>query len=209
MAEPEDYDDALDFVIKYYYEDEPMNNSYIGGSSPADDDVEFSVSFLLQGMAVKAVDRDSENRLVGISIANPVYSGYVEDLLKAAEQAKTQKWRDSLKLLAHLQQSVNVLQRFSVDKCYDVEIVAVHPDYRGRSIGAKLFQGQFNRAKQLGYSLVSADCSSFYSAQIAERVGMERIGRLAYSDYRDTNGVQLFQPKEPHLEIQTFVKLLH
>ncbi|XP_058834864.1 arylalkylamine N-acetyltransferase-like 2 [Topomyia yanbarensis] len=208
VANPDDYNSVLEFVLKFYYHDEPMNNSYIYDSSPAEDDVEFSVSFLLQGMAVKAVDRHQANRLVGVSIANPTYPGYVEDLLQAADQARTQKWRDSLKLLAHLQQSVNILKRFNVPKCYDIEIVAVHPDYRGHAIGTKLFEEQFKRAKSLGYPLASADCSSFFSARIAERVGMKCIGRLAYSDYRDGNGVQLFRPSEPHREIQTFVIVL-
>ncbi|XP_062550201.1 arylalkylamine N-acetyltransferase 1-like [Armigeres subalbatus] len=209
VAEPTDYDSVLAFVIEHYYKDEPMNSSYIYDSSPAVDDVEFSVSFLLQGMAVKAVDPSCENQLVGVSIANPINQEYVNDLLEAAKQAKTEKWRDSLKLLAHLQQTVNVLQRFNVPKCYDIEIVAVHPDYRGQSIGSRLFEEQFARAKQLGYAVASADCSSYYSARIAEKVGMECVARLPYSDYRDERGVQLFQPKAPHVEIQTFVKLLH
>lgn len=208
VAQPEDYDSVVDFVVEHYYKDEPMSNSYIYDSSPAHDDVEFSVSFLFQGMAVKAVDMDCGNRLVGVSIANPVYPGYVQDLLDAAEQAKTQKWRDSLKLLARLQQSVNVLQRCNVSKCYDIEIVAVHPEYRGRSIGSRLFEEQFKRGRQLGYPVASADCSSYYSARIAERVGMECVGRLAFSHYKDDHGVQLFQPKAPHVEIQTFVKVL-
>lgn len=209
VAKSEDYESVLSFVVEHYYKDEPMSNSYIYDSSPADDDVEFSVSFLFQGMAIKAVDRDCDNRLIGVSIANPIYPGYVEDLLKSAEQAKTQKWRDSLKLLAHLQQSTDVLQRYNVSKCYDIEIVAVHPEYRGQSIGSRLFEEQFKRAKQLGYPIASADCSSYYSARIAEKVGMKCVGRLAFANYRDDRGVQLFQPRAPHEEIQTFVKLLN
>ncbi|XP_058464564.1 arylalkylamine N-acetyltransferase-like 2 [Malaya genurostris] len=208
VANPDDYDSVLEFVLKFYYHDEPMNNSYIYDSNPAEDDVEFSVSFVLQGMAVVAEDCHQGKTLVGVSIANPTYPGYVQDLLNAAEQARTRKWRDSLKLLAHLQRSVNILERFNAQKCYDIEIVAVDPDYRGQSIGAKLFEEQFKRAKSLGYPLASADCSSFYSARIAERVGMKCIGKLAYSDYRDEDGVQLFQPSAPHREIQTFVIVL-
>ncbi|XP_055527222.1 arylalkylamine N-acetyltransferase-like 2 [Wyeomyia smithii] len=208
VTHSDDYNSVLEFVLNHYYRDEPMNNSYIYGSNPAEDDVEFSVSFMFKGMAIKAVDRSRGNHLIGISIANPIYPGYVDDLLQAAKLAKTRKWSDSLKLLARLQQSVNVLERFNVPKCYDIEIVAVDPEYRGHSIGAKLFERQFERGRDLGYPLASADCSSYYSARIAERVGMTCVGRLAYVDYRDEHGVQLFQPSAPHLEIQTFAKRL-
>ncbi|XP_053686526.1 arylalkylamine N-acetyltransferase-like 2 [Sabethes cyaneus] len=208
VAHPDDYNSVLEFVLNHYYRDEPMNSSYIYDRNPAEDDVEFSVSFMFQGMAIKAVDRSKGNHLIGISIANPIYPGYVDDLLEAAERAKTRKWKDSLKLLAHLQQSVNILDRFKVAKCYDIEILAVDPEYRGHSIGATLFERQFERGRHLGFPLASADCSSYYSARIAERVGMTCVGKLAYADYRDEHGVQLFQPCAPHLEIQTFAKKL-
>ncbi|XP_055620551.1 arylalkylamine N-acetyltransferase-like 2 [Toxorhynchites rutilus septentrionalis] len=207
VAKPEDYIPVLQFVRKFYYEHEPMSTSYIHDGSPDEDDIEFSMSFLLQGMAVIANDR-LEDRLVGVSIANSIYPGYTEELLLAAEKSRTRKWRDSLKLLAHLQQANNILKQFNVCSCYDIEILAVHPDYRGRRIGARLFEEQFERARILGYSLASADCTSFYSAQTAFQVGMECIGRLAYSNYKNEQGVQLFKPEPPHLEIQSFVKKL-
>lgn len=65
----------------------------------------------------------------------------------------------------------------------------------------------FNRdlAKEQGCYLIRADCTSFISAKLCERLGYESIYSLKYEDYKK-NGVAVFKPEHPHTEVKVYVK---
>lgn len=108
-----------------------------------------------------------------------------------------------------MQDGADVLGKFGIDVAYEVQLVAVHPDYRGRSIGKKLVERQILKAKECGFRGVYVDCSNVFTARIMEGLGFECIHEIAFADYRTTEGLTIFQPEdEVHTMMRSFFKMI-
>ncbi|XP_055531618.1 arylalkylamine N-acetyltransferase 1-like [Wyeomyia smithii] len=191
-ARPEESEAIRKFVLDYFYAYEPTNLAYIYGKEPAAEDVEFSIKFLNHGLGVAAVNR--QGTIVGISLG---YIGAVDDaaaMRDAANRSKDEKFCDIMRFLSVVQDGADIKGKFGVTKIYEIQMLAVHPDYRGRAIGSALTKKQIEIAKERGFEAVYADCSSVYSAKIMERLGFECVHEIAFADYRNHRSVQIFKP---------------
>lgn len=207
VAKPkQDTENVREFIRKFYYPEEPISI----GNEPKQhsiEDEEYSLSLLNYNTTIVAVNSIT-NEIVGIILSGPLNSNDPIDTIKASEQMKDKKWSEILKLLGTLALTANVCERFNVNKSLHMQVLAVNPKMRGQSIGLKLFIECMENGKQMGYKLASADCTSVYSIKLAEKLNMEEIQTLKYSDYLDNNGKQIFNPPLPHLCIKTFIKKL-
>lgn len=165
------------------------------------------MSVIPYGATIIAID-PTQDKIVGAVLAGPIKPEEAEDMIEESKHCKTKKWSEILRLLAHLEERANIYERYNVTKALHIHVLGVDGQTRGKSIGIKLMKKCFEVGKSLGYPLVSVDCTSVYSIKIAEKLEMECIGKLAYSDYKDCNGLQLFQPPLPHVNIKTFAKIL-
>ncbi|XP_065088079.1 arylalkylamine N-acetyltransferase-like 2 [Ochlerotatus camptorhynchus] len=199
---PDGIPDAREFILQYFYPFEPMNRAYINGKEPAQEDVEFTVAYLKQGLGIRAVD--GSGRIIGLSLE---YIGEESDVHAMLDEAKEQKWADVLQFLAYVQQEANVPEKYEAP--YEIQMVAVHPDYQGRSIARELVKRQIELAKRRGFVAVYVDCSSVFTAKIMKKLGFECIHKIALADYRNKEGLQIFQPdNEIHTEMQSFFKTI-
>lgn len=209
IAKECDRDNVLDFLRIHYYPQEPIT---IGNLPKHQDsaDEEFSVSVISHGASVIAVDLMKNDRIVGVILAGPIEPAEADLMLEEAKQCENdnKKWSEILLLLAYLEKNANIYERYNIKKALHIHVLGVDSQYRGKSIGAHLMQKCFDVGKQLGYPLVSVDCTSIFSIRIAEKIQMECIQTLPYKDYTDKNGRQLFNPPSPHTQIKTFAKLL-
>ena len=207
VASLSDYEGVLQFLRKHYYAHEPITVGYIHKKEPTKDDEDFSMSFLADGTVIKSIDENTGN-IIGVSISGPIKPGDPEQMVEEAKTTETKKWADILKLLAYLEKTANVCERYNVEKCLHIHIIAVDTTYRGQAIGFNLTKEQLKLAQKLGYKLVSVDCTNVYTAKICEKLGMELVNAVVLSDYRDEHGIQLFRPPEPHHTTKTFISKL-
>lgn len=198
---------VLDFIRKHYYPDEPLT---IGSEPkvPSRQDEEFSISIISHGMSIVAIDSQRNNEIVGVALAGSIGPSEADDIIIEAERCSDKKWQTILYLLARLERTANLYERYNVDKALHIHVMGVDQRIRGKSIGIKLIRKCMENGVALGYPLISLDCTSIYSIKIAEKLQMDCVGKLAYADYKDANGKQLFRPPPPHKHIKTFAKLL-
>lgn len=210
IAKPSDRNNLLDFLRVHYYPEEPITN----GNEPKEQDKldeEFSLSVIEDGASIIAVDPAKNDKVIGAILAGPIEPHEVEHLQhesKRCAENNSMKWSQILQLLAHLAECANVFERFNVDKSLHIHVMSVDAAYRGKSIGKNLMEKCIEAGKSLGYPLISTDCTNVFSIKIAEKLGMECVNTLAFSDYKDENGQQLFKPPLPNTHIKTFIKVL-
>lgn len=209
VAVESDRDNVLEFIRKYYYPEEPIT---IGNAPKMQDsaDEEFSVSVIPYGASIIAVDTLNCNRMVGIILAGPIEPGEAVHMVEESKrcESESKKWSEILLLLAHLEENANIYERYNIERALHIHVLGVDCEYRGKSIGVNLMQKCFDAGKSLGYPLVTVDCTSKFSIRIAEKLQMENIYTLAFNDYKDNNGREVFKPPLPHTHIKTFTKIL-
>lgn len=197
---------VLDFLRVHYYLEEPLTT----GSEPQQQDKEdedFNMSNIDQGTCLMAVEKDatsSQEKIVGALMAGPKGPDEAEHLFKEAANLGPTKWGHILQFLACVERDANICQRFNVQKVLHVHVLGVNGKMRGQNIGRRLVEKVLNLAKCLDYEIVAADCTSFYSARLFERMGFECINVKYYKDYINEYGKQVFKPKMPHECVKTF-----
>lgn len=209
IAVESDRDDVLEFIRKHYYPEEPIT---IGNApkTPDSADENFSVSVIPFGASIIAVDPLENNKIVGAILAGPIERGEADLMVDESKRCEidNKKWSEILLLLAHLEKNANIYDRYNIKKALHIHVLGVDGNYRGKSIGVNLMQKCFDAGKSLGYPLVTVDCTSVFSIRIAEKLQMENIYTLAFNEYKNKNGQQVFAPPLPHTHIKTFTKLL-
>lgn len=210
VATENDSEAILDFLRTHYYPEEPITN----GNEPKRQDIadeEFTLSVIIDNASIVAVDSLNNGKIIGALMAGLIETDevhHIMDMAAESESNNNRKWSEILLLLGHLAQCSNIFQRYNVNRSLHVHVMSVDTAYRGKSIGTNLMQMCFDVGKSLGYPIVSADCTNIFSIKIAEKLGMDCVNVMAFSDYKDINGKQLFNPPHPHTHIKSFVKVL-
>lgn len=208
LSSKADTDNILEFLRIHYYPKEPLT---IGNSPPScqsSDDEKFSASLILHGATIIAIDKT--NKIVGCLLTEPRDSNISINQLKEANQIQNidRKWSEIVYLMAYLGEQSKLYTRFNIKKTLYVDAIGVDCRMRGKSIGCEMMIKCFEVARSLNFPMVNIDCTSLYSIKMAEKLQMECVTNLAYCDYKDFSGRQVFQPPWPHTHIKTFVKLL-
>lgn len=203
VANESEHDTVLEFLRQHFFTEEPINNAY-----PIRDDSkeeEFILSLLPAGNIVFAIDEQSK-RIAGLACFGKITRNYPQESWDESETTTNKKWRDILKFMSHIESKSNVCERFGVAESLHLHGVTVDKAYRGQAIGRKLFEECFRIAKNRNYRLVSAECSSIFSARTAESAGMEHVSTVTYDEYHEKVGDKIFVPIPPHTEIKSYVK---
>lgn len=206
LIKPEDSQRVLDFLRAHYYPEEPLNVS-IEPKRQEDADEEYTMSMVKYGMSLMAVEpisQNSKDRIVGALIVGPKDANEANNLFKAANRAVTRKWYHMTQLLACVERDANVYERYKVQRVLHNHAISVDSTMRGKNIGSRLITEMIKVAKDARFEAVTADCTSFYSAKLYERLGFECINTIYYSHYKDTNKQQVFRPEPPHTCIKTY-----
>jgi N-acetylglutamate synthase-like GNAT family acetyltransferase len=203
VAKDDDCDAILTFIREHYYKEEPITISHPEAGHTVDDEA-FCMTHVVHDTVLVAIDGESA-ALVGVLIAGPIVPGDADEMLRNAEKS-SKKWSDIQKLLAYIETKADVLGKFNLERALHCHVLTVHQAYRGNRIGQRLFEQCFANAQKLNYKLMSVDCTSIFTNQIAERCGMNCISTVTYDEYNEFIGEKLFQPREPNFEIKTFVR---
>uniref|UniRef100_A0A1B0B1E3 aralkylamine N-acetyltransferase n=1 Tax=Glossina palpalis gambiensis TaxID=67801 RepID=A0A1B0B1E3_9MUSC len=206
LIKPEESERVLEFLRIHYYPEEPLNAS-IEPKRQEDADEEYTMSMVKHGMSLMAIEPISQNlkdRIVGALIVGPKDANEADNLFKAANRATTRKWLHMTQLLGCVERDANVCERYKVQRVLHNHALGVDNKMRGKNIGSRLITEMIKVAKDAKFEAITADCTSFYSAKLYERLGFECINTIYYSDYKDTNKLQVFRPEPPHTCIKTY-----
>lgn len=86
----------------------------------------------------------------------------------------------------------------------DQKILALNYAYRGHFIVHRLVDRMIQFAMDKKVDAVCELCTSAYSAQICENLGLEKVLVLPYSEYV-VDGENPIVPEPPHTAVQLFV----
>lgn len=195
----EDGDRLMEFLLEHYYPEEPLTAG-CAPPEPDENDKKFLLSNLPYANCLLMLHND---RIVAAAVAGPKDAGEVDVLFEQAAKLAGTKWGRILGILAIAERDANVFKRYGVDKALHLHALSVDSQMRGRALGERLVNALAALGKELGYPLLTADCSSFYSSRLLQRLGFDVVNRIPYTDYVDDAGEQIMRPPEPHLALET------
>ncbi|KAH8416594.1 hypothetical protein KR222_010615 [Zaprionus bogoriensis] len=200
VATVDDSAELMKFLRVHYYRDEPLT----AGCEPREPDaadVDFLLSNFPAGTCLMALH---QGRIVGGAVAGPKTPAVHDEFVEAIAQNTGTKWGYILGILQICERQADAFNRYGVDKILHLHALGVDTALRGRRIGERLVLALIARGRELGYPLLTADCTSLYSARLISRLGFELTSTLPFTDYVDAAGQQLIRPPAPHERIQTF-----
>lgn len=199
IVEPHEYEQVVQFIIDYFYRDEPLCSTE-PKVVPGETDRADIMQCLKGGTSILAVQvkENGEEELVGVNIGVPKDPSCVEKYYKAAEKEGNTKYGQIMKLLAIGTEKADLFNRYGVDKLFYSFMSCVKPTLRGKNLGTRLKVELMALGKRLGYKLVTVDCTSFYSARLCKRMGWDVVNFMPYKDYVDENNQPIFNPPAPH-----------
>lgn len=206
LAGESDENVVEDFKNSHFMKSNPLSDAYAGKANefPSSD---FDFFDNTREEVLMAID-ESKNNLVGILAAEPIDPSASENMKKFLQKIGDCMDADILNFINYAEMKADIFQRLNIIESFHIQIVSVHPEHRGQGIAKKLFEACFDLAKSKNFKFVSADCTSFYSSKIAEKLGMECLSTVTYEEYNGLLGKQLFVSRPPHNEIRSYAKLM-
>lgn len=202
---PKDKEAALDFLRRFFFLDEPLNQTINLLETPESRCYEledYAASSLADGVSVAAVDKNGD--FVGIVINGLSRRDEVDYTDKSAD-CPDPKFRVILKFLSDLDRQARIWDKLplSCHTVLEVRIASTHSDWRGRGLMRALCEESERIAKDIGAGALRMDTTSAFSAAVAERLKYKNVYDVLYSDMPDAP-----HPEPPHLEARVYIKEL-
>ncbi|SPP86144.1 dopamine N-acetyltransferase-like [Drosophila guanche] len=197
-------------TFKHLFEEQFINGEPLFGAikGPIDPEIwnlydQYHESMVNAGTCVVAIDEQNEGRVVGFVLAEGQTIDDVENhRLEAESIPETDIVGHIRRILCKVEAEANIYQRYGVTKLLYSHLTSVDVSMRGKGLGTRLATSAMELGRSKGFTLMTAFCSSFYSARQKEALGMECICSMKYEDYKDSEGKVVFTPPAPHKEIR-------
>lgn len=204
-AKENDATEVYNFKKVHFDTSEPVRLSHVG-KVHGHRDIKHLLGNVKSENVLMAIEISSNN-LVGISICESVDTK-VGEFERAGNENEDSGFRDLIKFFNYVEEKSNICEKFQIQEFYHIFTISVHPDYRGQGIATKLFEASFDLAKSKNFKLITVECSSVYTAKIAQKMKMECISTVTYEEVNNHLGKKLFVPRSPHNDVKTFAKKL-
>ncbi|XP_050445994.1 arylalkylamine N-acetyltransferase 1-like isoform X2 [Cataglyphis hispanica] len=201
---------VLKFLRRFFFRDEPLNQSIQlipeGEDSTCVELEDYcSHSSFENNLSLMAVT--TSGAIIGVQL-NGKTDPPSDEEPEYIKSCKNPKFKKILKLLHHIDKSVNVNGQFRDLNVLEIKILSVNTNWRGKGIAKALIEKAMEIAKEQGFHYARADCSSFFSGKLCARLGFDAIYKLNYNDYVDEEGKPIFSPASPHTAIVSYIKKL-
>ncbi|KMR04593.1 dopamine n-acetyltransferase isoformx1 [Lasius niger] len=201
---------VLKFLRRFFFRDEPLNQSIQlipeGEDSTCTELEDYcSHSSFENNLSLMAVT--ANGAIIGVLLNDKIDPPSDEEP-EYIESCKNAKFKKILRLLHHIDKSVNVDGQFRDLNVLEIKIISVDTNWRGKGVGKTLIEKAIEIAKEQGFHYARADCSSLFSGKLCARIGFDAIYKLNYNDYVDEEGKPIFSPASPHTAVVSYVKKL-
>lgn len=195
----DDLDTVSNFVINNFMVDEPISGTVDWTKYPTVGDVlkEKHRGMILQGLSLTAVDDNKNGEIVGFCLAASQNQEDLDAKIAIIERAPPEV-AAVLKLGDYMQKKVNIFKLYGVDKVLYSHITFVKSEMRGKQVGTRLAKTLIELGRSLGFKVMTAMCSSFFSGNQKEALGMKIVFQQPYAEYKDDEGKVIFSPPAPH-----------
>jgi arylalkylamine N-acetyltransferase len=203
LVKDSDREELLQFLRTFFIRDEPINDSIglLDGRATCSELEDYSLKELDNGINLKAV---SNGKIIGVCLNGILERGYVDEIEEV--NCNDKKFAKILKLLDHVAVESKIFSHFpDVDKAMTVKILSVDSSLRGRGIAKDLMNRTRDLARELGCGIMTADCTSHFTARALKKLGFECIYSLKYEDYK-VNGEVVFTPATPHAAVTVYTQ---
>ncbi|XP_017107500.2 arylalkylamine N-acetyltransferase-like 2 [Drosophila bipectinata] len=195
----DDLDTVSDYVINNFMVDEPISGTVDWTKYPKVKEVmkEKHRAMILQGLCLTAIDDSKNGEIVGFCLAAAQNKEDLDSNIVMIERAPPEV-AAVLKLGDYMQRKANILELYGVDKVLYSHITFVKSEMRGKQIGTRLAQTLIELGRSQGFKVMTAMCSSFFSGNQKEALGMKIVFQQPYAAYKDDEGKVIFSPPAPH-----------
>lgn len=204
-AKKSDLKEILDFLNSHFLDFEPSISAHVRKDEKLDDIPSNLEMEALQSETLLLAYNGEE--LVGYVLAseetNKQHATHDENNSKVKS-----KGDDICDLIVHVGKNADTCNKLNVPSSLHVHVLSTHSDHRRKGIGRQLFNAIVETAKAKKFPAISVYCTSYYTARIAQSIGMQCIAVVSYDEYNKKIGKNLFVPIEPHTEIRAYAMLL-
>jgi len=161
---------------------------------------DYHIRLVENGTCVVAINEDDNGRIVGWA---PAYGQDPSDLEEKRRGANDMRCPSKviIRLLCDANIKSNLFERYGVPRILVSYITNVVESLRGRGLGSRLTAALMEVGRSKGFSLMTASCTSFYSARQKEALEMECVYSQSYEDYKDANGKLVLSLPAPHTHL--------
>lgn len=205
-----DAEEIRKFKNLYYHGQDPIEKA-LPEAMFQTSNTDLIIKGIETGFALKVIENESGN-LVGFVLGIPTdctterVDRFLDRFIEAVEKAGDNDTANILHVVNAAIKKAGINGRYPRSwKKIQVRSLSVHPHYRGKKLGQKLLAAGIEEARKQGFDLITAVCSSLFSAKIAANLGMDHISTLTYQEFYDSVGRQVFTPIEPHSELRSYV----
>ncbi|XP_044749553.1 arylalkylamine N-acetyltransferase-like 2 [Coccinella septempunctata] len=200
------YNDVLEY-LKNHFHDEPLNVAV--GLFKKGQTCELLENYDLQtmkdGYSLVAIDPET-GKIAGAMLNGISRRGDVEQDLEGMKSIDDIKFHRLMGLLFSHNAEARLFQRYNVEKIFELRILSVDSDHRGKGLGQTLVKKSEELARQHGFTLLKADATSFFTQKILEKFGFETVKTIVYRDYKDDDGKLIYDTPSPHTTYKIMVK---
>lgn len=207
-----DQDEAMIFLKRTFYVDEPMNRAVGILSEPNDTHPwldTFTEQALCQGLSFKAIDGNGRIIALVVNGIDPLKEpDDGTDVLSLAKRCPDPKFQKILYVIAAANEEAKLWEKYpKEERLMEIKIAATDLHWRKRGIMNELVIESEKKAKELGINLLRMDTSSAYSAKSAENCGFTCVYEKAYKDIK-LDGKPIIVPEPPHSYDRIYTKVL-
>jgi GNAT superfamily N-acetyltransferase len=186
----EDFERALDLMVKFYLPDEPfaISMKVCANEEAVEDFRRFWRTVLKQRFTLACFSSSGSGELVAI---NMLIVCSKDDKSFGHCDFRTKEFHDILDTLAFTGQQFNVFEAYKVDHYLSGRGLCVNPSYRGRGIATEVLKARIPMMKALGLKVTSTPYSAIGSQTAAAKAGHKETYVISYND---------FGQKFPHIE---------
>ncbi|XP_068628508.1 arylalkylamine N-acetyltransferase 1-like isoform X2 [Battus philenor] len=201
----DDKDAVIDFLRRFFFRDEPLNQTINLLETPESRCLEledYAASTLHDGVSVAAIDDNGD--FVGVVI-NGIVKREDVDYTDKSEECPHPKFKRILKLLGHLDREARIWDKLPKE-CHtvmEVRIASTHSGWRGRGLMRILCEESERIAREVGAGAMRMDTTSAFSAAAAERLSYRSVYGILYKELSYAP-----HPPPPHLEARVYIKEL-
>ncbi|KAJ1527930.1 hypothetical protein ONE63_007864 [Megalurothrips usitatus] len=205
VVRPEDTEEVFQFLRRFYYPFEPVNQSV--NRIPVNIYQCSHGETIKEGLSLAAIERDT-GKLIGVSIqgvATPEDDAEVMKKVEAVANYGAVKIAKSFEIVAVLEREADIWSKLNVTESLRVLATAVDSDYRGLGVGAAFVVASARLAADRSIRWLSVAATSHYFANACKRLGGELVHSVRYDRFVDEHGRPHLPVKAPHQAMTMWV----